>query len=144
MKYFDAAYIAKCYLNEPGAARVRGLACRVPGLCSADFGRLEFTSIIQRHRSEGRLGAQESLEVFADFEQDERNGVWRWLPVTASLIRAACAQMRTLSRNTFLRAGDALHLACAREYGFTEIHTNDRHMLAAAPEFDITGVDVIA
>lgn len=26
MIYFDAAYIAKCYLNEPGAERVRAAA----------------------------------------------------------------------------------------------------------------------
>ena len=32
MIYFDAAYIAKCYLNEPGADRVRQVAYGAAGL----------------------------------------------------------------------------------------------------------------
>ena len=68
--YFDAAYIAKCYLNEPGAERVRELARQARGLCSADFGRLELTccsidrrvEIIQRpsKRCLASLDGQES------------------------------------------------------------------------------------
>ncbi|MCA1586918.1 MAG: PIN domain-containing protein [Acidobacteria bacterium] len=43
----------------------------------------------------------------------------------------------------FLRAGDALHLACAKEHGFQEVYTNDRHMLKAARHFHLTGVNVL-
>jgi predicted nucleic acid-binding protein len=57
-----------------------------------------------------------------------------------SEIREAFA---TLPSTVFLRAADALHLVCAREAGFSETHTNDRHMLAAASEFGLTGINVI-
>jgi hypothetical protein len=44
--YFDAAYIAKCYLNEPGADRVREEAYAADGLASCELARLEFASIL--------------------------------------------------------------------------------------------------
>ena len=46
MIYFDAAYIAKCYLNEPGADRVREVAYGSDGLASCELARLEFASIL--------------------------------------------------------------------------------------------------
>jgi hypothetical protein len=45
--YFDAAYIAKCYLNEPGADRVRQVAYGADGLASCELARLEFASILK-------------------------------------------------------------------------------------------------
>jgi len=39
----------------------------------------------------------------------------------------------------YLRAGDAIHLAAAQEAGFTEIWTNDRRLIEAAPAFGLTG-----
>jgi hypothetical protein len=43
--YFDAAYIAKRYLNEPGADRVREVAYGADGLTLCELVRLEFASI---------------------------------------------------------------------------------------------------
>ena len=52
--------------------------------------------------------------------------------------------MLGLPDRVFLRSGDALHLAYAREHGFRQVYTNDRHMLEAAPHSQIAGVDVFA
>ena len=143
MIYFDAAYIAKCYLNEPGAERVRAVAYEAQGLSSVEFARLEFTCIVQRHLREGSLSAREAREVFRDFERDEESGVWHWLPVTSDTIRTACDRVRRLPSSLLLRAGDALHLGCAKEHGLQEVYTNDRHMLLGAPHFDLTGVNIL-
>jgi predicted nucleic acid-binding protein len=38
-----------------------------------------------------------------------------------------------------MRAGDAIHLVSAAEYGFDEIWTNDRQLLAGAAYAGLTG-----
>lgn len=87
MIYFDASYIAKCYLNEPGADRVRELAYGADGLASCELARLEFAAILKRHVREGHVSRRERMAILTDFEEDERNGVWQWLerfPMTCS------------------------------------------------------------
>jgi hypothetical protein len=37
---------------------------------------------------------------------------------------------------------ERLHLACAKEYGFADVYTNDRHMLLGAPLFGLRGVNL--
>jgi predicted nucleic acid-binding protein len=142
--YFDAAYIAKCYLNEPGAERVRGVAAQAEGLVSCEWGRLEFSSIIHRHLREGHVTPRETRAVLADFAEDEANGVWHWLPVTSALLQRAFTRVGSLPRDAYLRAGDVVHLTAASEHGHREIYTNDRHMLAGAVHFGLSGIDVIA
>lgn len=63
--------------------------------------------------------------------------------MTADLVRQACVVVEGLSGSVFIRSADALHLACAKEQGFAEIYSNDRHLLAAAPHFGLTGKNVI-
>ena len=45
--------------------------------------------------------------------------------------------------DTNIRAAHALHLACAAEHGFSEVYSNDRHFLTAAPLFGMKGQNVI-
>ena len=143
MIYFDAAYIAKCYLNEPNANLVRQFAYQADGLASCEIARVEFYSVLHRHLREGNINSQEVQDILRDFEQDERNGVWQWLPLTSSLIRSACNTINALPDTAFLRAVDAIHLTCAGANGFGEVYTNDRHMLACAQYFSLNGIDLI-
>jgi predicted nucleic acid-binding protein len=142
--YFDAAYIAKCYLNEPGADRVRAVAYAADGLASCELARLEFASILKRHVREDHVTRREMTAILKEFEEDEKNGVWQWFGVTSELLGNARRAVLDLPSTVFVRSGDALHLACAEEHGFREVYTNDRHMLQAARHFHLTGVNVLS
>ena len=143
MIYFDAAFIAKCYLNEPGADRVREVAYGADGLASCELARLEFASILKRHVRERHVTRREMTAILKDFEEDEQNSVWQWIGVTSDLLEIARRAVLALPPTVFLRSGDALHLACAEEHGFREVYTNDSHMLKAARQFHLVGVNVL-
>ena len=143
MLYFDTAYLAKCYINEPNAARVRVLASSSAGLASCALARVEFYTTIQRHLREGNLTHADALNTLADFSQDEANGVITWLPLDTVLIEEACRRISALPATVYLRAADAIHLTCAATNGFQEIYSNDRHLLTAAQYFNLTGINVI-
>lgn len=143
MIYFDAAYIAKCYLNEPGAERVRELARQADGLASCEIVRVEFASILKRHVREGHLTRREASATLREFEEDERDGVWHWFGSTSGLLEQARQRISGLPGSVIVRSLDALHLTCAAEHGFQEVYTNDRHMLLAAEHFGLMGVDIL-
>jgi predicted nucleic acid-binding protein len=141
--YFDAAYIAKCYLNEPGADRVRELAREADGLASCELARVEFASILKRHVREGHLTRREATATLKEFEGDERDGVWQWFAMSSALLETARQHVLHLPNSVFVRSADALHLTCAGEQGFREVYTSDRHMLQAAKHFNVVGINIL-
>jgi predicted nucleic acid-binding protein len=142
--YFDTTYIVKCYLNEHGSAAVRSLAAKSERLACCAWGRLEFAATVHRKLREGTINAAENRLVLNQFDSDDSDHIWTWLPATPELLAATVAKFRSLKPSAYLRSADALHLACAAEHGFKEIWSNDRHLLAAAPAFNIKGRNVIA
>jgi predicted nucleic acid-binding protein len=144
MIYLDTAYIVKCYIHEPGSYEVRHLLQRQMAGASSALARIEFTTSVLRAVREGRIDAKVIPTIFTVLAEDEQSGLWTWLPLSAKLMEDAIRSLRTIVPvNTPLRAGDAIHLACARENGFAQIYTNDRHLIAAAPHFGISAVNVI-
>lgn len=65
------------------------------------------------------------------------------LYLSRSLLEGIAACYAAMPATTFLRSADALHLACAASHGFTEVYSNDRHFLAAAPFFGLRGINII-
>lgn len=137
--YLDTAWLAKCYWNEPDGATVRALARQADGLFSSAICIAEMACVAHRKLREGQATASEAAVRRDHFLDDVATGVITIIPVTDRLLRRVETVTRELPPECFLRACDALHLVTAVDAGFTEIGTNDRHMLAAAPYFGLTG-----
>lgn len=86
----------------------------------------------------------EHLTSFAkQFHDDCQQLLVHLLPLTEAVMARLESVLASAPATTNLRAADALHLACAAEHGFTEVHSNDRLFLAAAHLFGLKGVNVI-
>jgi uncharacterized protein len=142
VSYFDSAYLAKFYLDEPDSDAVRRRAESLGQVHCIVLGQVEVAAVFHRKLREGAFGDAAFREVMAQWDDDRAQGLWTWLPITMALVARAAATFERLPRSVFLRAIDALHLTCAREHGFQEIYTNDRHMSSAARHFRLRAVVV--
>jgi uncharacterized protein len=142
LSYFDSAYIAKFYVDEPESNAVRQLAESLGRVHCSALGRIEVTSVFHRKWREGAFSEREFREVSAQFTDDCAAGLWTWLSVTDSLIEMTAESVCSLGKNITIRSADSLHLVSARAHGLACVYTNDRHMLLAALAFGVEAVAV--
>jgi predicted nucleic acid-binding protein len=140
--YFDTAYLAKCYWNEPDGKLVRELARKADGLYSSAACIAEMACLAHRKVHEGPATAGDAAIRRDMFLDDLNSGVVTAIPVSERLLRRIEAVTRELPPSCYLRTFDALHLVTAADSGFGEVWTNDRHMIAAARHFGLTGRSV--
>lgn len=143
MIYCDTAYLLKWYLDEKGSPEVRELIGKQRAVSSLSLARLELSAAFHRKLREKEIPAAAHRAVIRQFRSDCSSGIWVWLEPDARIIETACQRYEKLSSTVFLRAVDALHLTCAKENGFRELYSNDRHMLTAAKHFGLKGKNVI-
>ncbi len=143
--YFDTSYLVRLYLEDAGHDRVRDLAGEHSHIVSAIHGRTEVVAAFHRGLREKRLDTPSHQILHRQFiNEATHSSVYRWLPLTENVYRRVESAYLGASAKFFLRAADALHLACAAEHGFTAVYSHDRHFLAAAPSFGLRAQDVIA
>ncbi len=144
MLYFDSTYLFRIYSVEPGHEAVKKrLAQANQPVVIAWHGRAEIASVLLRKRREG-AGTPEHLSSLAkQFQDDCQQLLIRFLPLTEAVMTRLESVLAAAPITTNIRAADALHLACAAEHSFTEVYSNDRLFLAAAPLFGLIGVNVI-
>jgi len=140
--YFDTSYIAKFYFNEPESPRVRELVRKADAIYSSLWALAEFHAVLHRRMREGVSSPKDAHELALRFSEHMREGLWNLIPVTEALLRRTSALMVSGPRDIFIRTADAVHLTTAHEIGEPAVWTNDRHMLAAASYFGITGQSV--
>ena len=137
--YFDSAYIAKCYLNEMHGTEVRKLARNASARYSSSLCIAELGCVFHRQVREGSMQPDLAAKLRHFFLDDLQNQVWTLIPVTDQLMYRVEFLTRNLPAAAYIRAGDAIHLVSAAEYGIDEIWTNDRHLLAAASYAGLRG-----
>jgi predicted nucleic acid-binding protein len=140
--YFDTSYIAKFYFNEPESPRVRKLVRKADVLHSSLWALAEFHAVIHRRLREGSSSASDARDLASRFSEHIKEGLWILIPVNQALLRRTSSLLITAPRDLFLRTADAVHLVTAHDIGEREVWTNDRHMLAAASHFGLTGRSV--
>lgn len=142
--YFDTSYLVRLYLRDWGFEHVREMAGSAFAVASAWHARVEVIAALHRAFREGRLQPEGYAAALDQFTNDSRDGLYRWLPLNDALQQRLEDFYRNAGPGIFVRAADALHLACAREHGFGEVYSNDRHFLEAAPYFGLRGINIIA
>jgi predicted nucleic acid-binding protein len=141
-RYFDTAYVAKCYLKEDDSEAVRKLAYGSSGLYCSSWCVPEMACVFQRQIREFKVPVKQVVRARDFFLADIQSGVWSLLPLSESFLLRAASLITALPSSMYLRAGDAIHLTAAQSAGFTEIWSNDRHLLQAAAAFGLAGKSV--
>jgi predicted nucleic acid-binding protein len=140
--YFDTAYVAKCYVNEAGSADVRALAYSATELHSSAWCIPEVACVFQRHIREHKMPISDAAQARELFLKGIEDGLWTLFPIHNGFLYRVESIINSLPGSLYLRAGDAIHLAAAREGGIAEIWSNDRRLLQAAPAFGLAGKSV--
>jgi len=142
--YFDTAYLAKAYLNEPGSGVVRDyLKSTREAVASSSLARAELAAVFHRHLREGRLEADSYKLVVKQHQSDLRSNLWEWLPIEERFWAMIETCYSELGTSVFLRGTDAIHLVTAKSHGFPELFTNDRQPVAACDAFGLRGRNII-
>lgn len=141
-RYFDTAYVAKCYLKEDDSEAVRNLAYGSSGLYCSSWCIPEMACVFQRQIREFKVPSSQVARARDFFIADVQAGVWSLLPLSEPFLLQAASVIAALPSSMYLRAGDAIHLAAAQNAGLSEIWSNDKRLLRAAPAFGLTGKSV--
>ena len=99
MIYFDAAYVAKFYLDEPDSTRVRALAEEAGEVACCRHGQVEVLIAFHRKLRERAFSPKIFAAVCDQFEADCKAAVWAWLPISAKLIESLSERIRQLDRS---------------------------------------------
>jgi predicted nucleic acid-binding protein len=139
--YFDAALVAKFYVNEPGREAVRRVATQAGVVVTSGITVAEVSAAFHRKFREGAVAPAVFRALQGQFANDVEQGLWKLIGPTEDLLLQVQALFARLDRSVFLRSLDAVHLVTARAEHFTSLYSNDRHLLRACASVGLNGVD---
>lgn len=138
MVYVDTSVLVALIVTEPGsAAMATWYAGEKANLASAAWCVTEFGSALGIKQRTGQLHTSEAEAAWQRFERLVANDL-RLLPVEPTDFHRAA--LLTLDAASGIRAGDALHLACAERAGVKRLVTLDDTMAKNAMRVGIRPV----
>lgn len=138
MIYVDTSAIVALIANEPGSAGVAAwYAASRSELVSAAWCVTEFGSALGMKQRTDQLDTEQARAAWQRFERLTANDL-RLLPVEPLDFHRAA--MLALVAASGIRAGDALHLACAERAGAKSLATLDRVMARNAQRVGLAPV----
>lgn len=124
--FFDASAFAKRYLEEKGSQLVDDFCRKASELSISVICVPEIISALNRRVREKRLSRQDYATVKRHLSDDVRDAV------VVNLTSEVIATSTSLLEASALRAMDALHVACALEWGADLFVSSDKRQVAAA------------
>jgi hypothetical protein len=143
MIFCDTSTLAKFYVFEPESAAVRQRIEAEDEVFLSELARLELMAVFHRRLREGRWARTDFVSAIRQFSADDIGGFWTWLPLDSAIVEAAATTYATLPETVFLRSADCLHLVTALHHNFAEIHTHDKHQIAAAAALGLKPVTIL-
>lgn len=138
MVYVDTSALVALIVNEAASAGVaKWYAGTKAELVSAAWCVPEFASALSLKQRTGQLDAQQAAHAWERFGRLVANDV-KLLPVEPGDFHRAAVM--TLDARSALRAGDALHLACAEHAAAKSVATLDATMARNAQRLKIKPV----
>ena len=136
MVYLDTSFLAPLAIPEDTSEAVERYLCALdPGsLCTSLWTRVELASLLSRRQRMGEFDGEQAERIRAAFDRVLRKSLHLLVP-TADDFVAAAELLRDAASG--LRAGDALHLAVARNRGPMPVLTLDRGLVKAAKRLGI-------
>ena len=130
MLYFDTSFLAPLILQESTSAKVEKFMAGLPAgdLAISHWTRVEFSSLLAREVRMGGLDGQAARHADAQFETIVTESFVVLLPNADDF---NLAKEYLGNHETGLRAGDALHLAIARNHRAEAIYSLDKTLLKA-------------
>lgn len=121
---------------------MRELAKEADTIHSSVWALAEFHAVLHRRIRESSITTRDARDLAKYFSEHITAGFWNLLPLGEALLRRTGSLIVAAPNGLFIRTADAVHLVTAMENGERDVWTNDRHMLAAASYFGVTGRSV--
>ena len=145
MIYVDTSFLAPLYIEEATSTQVEAyLRSQPPRQASiSEWTQVEFASLVSRRVRMRELESEQVTHIFRDFEAD-CSDTYTILKVSSLDFQLATSLLR--QDKTTLRAGDALHLAIARNRQVQSFLTLDKALTTTAQAFGLAvsngGIDL--